>query len=450
MRKSWSLKRRTFLQGAGVTLALPLLNSMSEAAPGSKSASEGGTPKRMACMFFPNGVSLPPANHDHHKTWHWFPHGEGKEFQFTQTLESLEPLRDRLSILGGLSHPSGRNLPGHSVSDVFLTGSKIGKNTFTNSISVDQVYAQHAGIHTRLHSLQLSTTGGIGQSGRTNTLSFTRDGQPIYAEDDLRRAFNRMFGNDAASDAAARRAVARRKSMLDAVLENAKSLNHKLGGDDRKKLEEYLSSVRETERRVERTEQWLDVPKARVAPDSLNLEANRDAPLDYIRAMYDLMFLAFQTDSTRAATYLIGTEGGGQLSDVFPNALGLGTHHQLSHSTNKSDDGYKNWALWDQFLAQQLAYFLQKLKNASEGEGNLLDRTVVFHGCSTSTTHRSRNYPIVLAGGGELGVKHGRFHQFDENQHRLADLFVTMLNSLGVETERFADNTTNLNQFLLS
>lgn len=443
--KSWQLKRRTFLRGAGVTLALPLLDVMS-----SHALAKGvEAPRRMACMFFPNGVSLPKSNHPHHQDWHWFPHGEGKDYRLTKTLESLEPLRDQLTILGGLSHPSGRKLPGHSVSDVYLTGSKVGSTTYTNSISVDQVYARQAGVHTRLHSLQLSTTGGIGQSGRTNTLSFTKDGQPIYAEDDLRRSFNRMFGNSAETDTAARKAIARRKSMLDLILDNANEVNRKLGKQDQKKLDEYLSSVREIERRVERTEQWLDIPKARIDPDSINLEANRAAPLDYIRAMYDMMFHAFQTDTTRAATYLIGTEGGGQLSDVFPKAMGLSTHHALSHDTNKSDDGYKNWALWDQFLAQQLAYFLQKLKDTPEGDSNLLDRTLVFYGCSTSTTHKASNYPIVLAGGGDFGLKHGRFLKIDENKHCLADLFVTMLNSLGVETPRFGDSTGNLNTTLL-
>jgi hypothetical protein len=437
MKMSWQLDRRTFLCGTGVALGLPLFDCMHSATAAPANGKE--LPRRMACIFFPNGVSLPPVDHAHHKEWHWFPHGGERDFQFTKTLNSLEPLRNDLSILGGLSHRTGWKLPGHSVSDVFLTGSKIGGGVYTNSISIDQLVAQQIGVHTRLDSLQLSTTGGIGQTGRTHTLSFTREGQPIPAEDNLRRAFNRMFGVD--DDTSAMKALAHKKSMLDLVLAHARSLSPRLGRLDQQKLNEYLSSVRDIERRIERAEQWLDIPKAKIDPDSLNLDSNREAPLDYIRAMYDLMFLAFQTDTTRVATYLLGTEGGGQISDVFPRALDLDPHHNLSHYAKKSDDGFKNWALWDQFLTQQLAYFLQRLKSTSEGDSNLLDRTLIFYGCSTSTLHLARNYPLILAGGQGLGLKQGRYLKFDEEKTPLSNLFVTMLNVMGVETERFSEST---------
>ena len=446
---TWQLSRRTFLKGAGVTLALPLLGAMN-IGRAATAAQNAQVPRRLACIFFPNGVSLPGADHPHHNDWHWFPLGQGKDYRFTKTLEALQPLRDSVSILGGLSNPSGRKLPGHSVSDVFLTSAKVGSDTLINSISVDQVYADIAGLQTRQHSMPLSTTGGIGQSGRPNTLSYTREGQPISAEDNLRRGFNRMFGGTPESDQAARAALAQKKSLLDSVLEHSRQVNAKLGKADQQKLDEYLNSVREIERRVERTEQWLNVPKPKVGARSLNLDLTREAPLDYIRAMYDLMFLAFQTDTTRVATYLLGTEGGGQLSDDFPRALGLSTHHSLSHSTNKSANGFMNWARWDQFLAQQLAYFLTRLRNTREGDGNLLDRTLIFYGCSTSSTHLARNYPLILAGGKSFGLKHGGYHQFDETKFRLADLYVSMLQALGVEQKRFGDSMTNLNSVLLA
>ena len=313
--KTWQMNRRTFLRGAGVTLALPLLEAMNFGRAATAAAPDTQVPKRLACIFFPNGVSLPGAGHKDHADWHWFPLGTGKDYRFTKTLESLQPLRDSLSVIGGLSHPAGRKLPGHSVSDVFLTGATVGKNTYTNSISVDQVYAGTAGVHTRLPSLPLSTTGGIGQSGRTHTLSFTRDGQPIAAEDSLRRGFSRMFGGTTDSETAAREALAQKKSMLDLVLDHSKQVSAKLGKADQQKLEEYLNSVREIEQRVERTEHWLNVPKPKVDAAALNLDITRSHPTDYIRAIYDLMFLAFQTDTTRVSTYLLGTEGGGQLSD---------------------------------------------------------------------------------------------------------------------------------------
>lgn len=451
--KSWQLSRRTFLRGAGVSLALPLLDVMitgsaAGAAPATAPGQNIQAPRRLACIFFPNGVSLPGEGHPHHEEWNWFPHGQGKDFRFSKTLDSLQPLRDSVSVIGGLSHPAGRKLPGHSVSDIFLTGSPNGQAMAT-SVSIDQLYAETASAHTRMHSLVLSTTGGVGQTGRPHTLSYTREGQPVAGEDNLRRGYNRMFGGTVESEKNARAALEQKKSMLDLVLDHSRQVGSKLGTSDKKKLDEYLNSVREIERRVERTEQWLNVPKPKVDAKAVNLELTRDAPLDYIRAMYDLMFLAFQTDTTRVSTYLLGTEGGGQLSDDFPRALGLSTIHSLSHSTNKSADGFQRWAMWDQFLAQQLAYFLKRLRDTPESDGNLLDRSLIFYGCSTSSTHLSRNYPLVLAGGGKLGLKHGSYHQFDENKFRLSDLYVTMLRALGVEKQTFADSTGNVNSALL-
>ena len=443
--KPCHMNRRTLLRGAGISLALPWLEIMGVKAR----AAEADVPRRMACLFFPNGVSLPEPDHPDYKEWNWFPLGAGRDFKFTRTLESLEPLRADLSVLSGLSNPSGRKFAGHSVSASFLTAAEVTRDASTNSISIDQFYADHAGGNTRLHSLILSTNGGVGPGTRTHTLSFTKEGQPIYAEDNLRRAFTAMFVNDAKSAQAAREALAREKSMLDSLLEDARSVHRKLGKADQEKLAEYLSSVRDVELRVERTERWLDIPKPAIDPESLFLEATRQQPLEYVRALYDLIFLAFQTDTTRAATCLIGSEGGGNLADNFPAAIGLGNHHGLSHAANKSPNGYKNWALYDQFLAEQLAYFLKRLKDTAEGDSNLLDRSLIFYGCSTSTTHTARNYPLILAGGREFGLKHGQFHKLDEEKVRLSDLFVTMLNALGAKADRFADSTGSLDSALL-
>lgn len=436
------LDRRAFLSGSmGVTLALPLLDAMTVCAAVPKSQ----TPRRLACFYFPNGVSLPGPGHPHHKEWHWFPHGTGKNFTFTKTLESLEPLRDSLSVLGGLSHTSGRKLPGHSVMESYLTGSDISK---ANTISIDQLYAAKASQDTRLPSLVLSSAGGIQAGGRPSTISYSKEGQPIPAEANLRRLFNRMFGSTAETDLAARKTLAHQKSMLDLVLEDSKGLTKKLGKDDQKKLEEYLSSVSDLEGRVIRTEKWLSIPKAKVDEKQVNLDVTRDAPKDYIRGMYDLIYFAFLTDTTRSASYAIAGEGTSFASE-FPKAIGLPTIHALSHSTNKSPDGFKNWARWDQFLAEQFAYFLTKLKNTREGDGNLLDRSLILYGCSTSSTHLARNYPLILAGGSEMGIKHGNFHVLDENKRRMSDLFVTMLHALGIETNQFAESTTTLNGLLM-
>ena len=201
----------------------------------------------------------------------------------------------------------------------------------------------------------------------------------------------------------------------------------------------------EVERRIQRTEAWLDTPRPDVDSASVDLEARQDAPEQYIRTMYDLMFLAFQTDTTRVATYQISQEDGKGVSDKFP-AIALGSdfrgHHNLSHGGGK-EGGFKQWAQYDQFLARQHAYFLKRLKDTTEVGGSLLDNTVTLYGSATSTTHNARNYPLVLAGGTSLGFKHGAFHKFTEDTP-LSNLFVAMQKKLGVESEHFADSTGEL------
>ena len=440
-KKSWHLDRRHFLRGTGgIALGLPFMNAMSWAG---ENEAVKKLPSRMACMFFPNGVSLPPEKDPNHKDWYWFPKGEGKNFTLNKTTESLEAHRSDITFLHGLSNPSGRHMAGHGVSDVFLTAGPVDANSYNNTISVDQVVAEKIGQNTRLESLVLSTGGGVGTTGRTHTLSFTKKGQPIPAEDNIRRCFNMMFGNDTASLKEAKKAMMMKKSMLDKVLADSKDLKRKLGNADKQKLEEYLSSMREYEKRIDRMEAWLHRPKPNVDPNSLPVDSTRENVKDYIRAFYDLMFHAFQTDTTRVATHMLGIEGGGSKSDAFPRALGLKDHHALSH--RKGSD-YKDWAVWDQFMNQNFAYFIKRLKDAKEGDGSVLDRTLIMYGCGTSTTHLARNYPLILAGGGKLGVQHGHFRKFDENKKRLSDLFVSMMNTVGVKTEKFSDSTGNLNE----
>ncbi|MEK6236202.1 MAG: DUF1552 domain-containing protein, partial [Planctomycetales bacterium] len=381
-KKSWRLHRRELLRGAGgVALGLPFLEGMSWASE-SKAVEE--LPKRVACFFFPNGVSLPAEKDPNHKDWHWFPSGEGRDYVLNKSTESLEKHRSEITFMSGLSHPSGRRMAGHGVSDIYLTAGSVDPNAYGNSVSMDQVVAEHVGEKTRLQSLSLSCGGGVGTAGRTHTLSFTKKGQPIPAEDNIRRGFDLMFGNDAGSLKEAKRALMLKKSMLDRVLEDSKSLNRKLSAPDQRKLGEYLASMRDYEKRVGRMETWLNKPKAKIDDPSMTADADASNVQDYIRATYDLLFHAFQTDTTRVATHMLGIEGGGSKSDRFPEALGLKTHHQLSH--RKGCD-FKDWGVWDQFMNQNLSYFLDRLKNAPEGDGCVLDRTLIFQGCGTSTTH---------------------------------------------------------------
>jgi len=445
MKKSWHLDRRTFLRGTGVALALPLLDSMTWAGEAKVTAE---LPRRMCCVYFPFGVSLPPEKHEH-ANWNWFPKGQGRDFEFTSTLESLEPLRDDVTVLGGLSHPHGRKMGGHDTGDIFLTGAPFKGSHYGNSISLDQFAALKMGRQTRFPSLTLSSDGGVGEPTRSTTLSFSRSGRPVPALAKPQQVFARLFGEDEGQTVKSqRRRLENTDSMLDLVLEHSQSMQQRLGKQDQRKLDEYLSSVRNVEQRVRRSQKWLNVPKPDVDPGSVKLEATPEGPLDYIRAMYDLTFLAFQTDTTRLATYMIGQVAGATtIANAFPACIGLGGNwHGLAHGAGKKG-GYEKLGRFDQFLSQQLAYFLTRLKETPEGDGSLLDRTMVFYGSSNSRTHNNRNYPLVLAGGSKLGLRHGQYLTFAESTP-LSNVFVTMLRGLDLPVDSFADSTGEVTELL--
>ena len=294
-QKSWHLNRRTFLRGTGVALALPMLECMGKPV-GTRPKS---TPPRLCCVFFANGVSLPPVDHADHKKWNWFPLGEGADYRLTQTLKPLEPFRQDMTILGGLSHPLGRLLVGHATADIWLTGGDVRGSEYRNSISFDQRVAREQGKHTRFPSLVLSSNGGVGYKTRTTTVSFNRSGEAIPAESNPRQIFERLFsGGGTASLRARKRQLQQDRRIVDLVLEDSRNLKRRLGHHDQQKLEEYLEAVHEIERRLERTEAWLAAPRPTVDPGQLNLTVSQNSPRDYIRTMYDLMLLAFQTDTT--------------------------------------------------------------------------------------------------------------------------------------------------------
>jgi len=440
MRKSWQLDRRTMLRGSATALALPWLEAMSWAAE-----KPAELPRRMCCVYFPFGVSLPPADHEHAR-WNWFPQGGGSDFQFTDTLQSLEPLRKQLTVLGGLSHPNGRKMGGHDTGDIFLTAAQYKGTSFTNSISLDQLIADRIGSQTRFPSLVMSSDGGVGEPTRSTTLSFSRQGRPIPALAGPQQIFARMFGRDDTSTTVARQRLENTGSMLDALLDHSRSVKRRLGKLDRQKFDEYLDSVRSIEQKVERSQHWLDIPKPDVDPTSVALDSSPEGPVDYIRAMFDLIYLAFQTDSTRVATYMLGQVAGATtVANTFPACIGLeGNWHGLAHGAGKKG-GYEKLGRFDQFLAEQLAYFLQRLADTPEGDGTLLDRTLVLYGSSNSRTHQNHNYPLVLAGGNRLGMRHGRYLTFDDKTP-LSNLFVTMLDALDTPTESFVDSTGRLSE----
>ena len=436
MNKSWHIDRRTILKSAGVAMALPALESMAATAEPKEEL-----PRRMCCVLFPYGVAVPNDN-DAERDWGWFPRGQGKDYQLTKVLSPLADLMDDVSIFGELSHPQCRSMNGHDTGDTFLTASPLEGGTYRNSVSLDQFAAEHIGQQTRMSSLVLSTDGGIGPRTRSTTLSYTAKGQPIPALSDPKLAFERLFGMDNSSEEN-RRQLENSASVLDLVLEQSRSLLVNLGTPDRRKMDEFETSVRDVEQRVNRARKWLSTPLPEVNADGLQLEANPDGPKDYIQAMYDLMFLAFQTDVTRLATYQIGSYGP-TLARAFPACVGLpGNWHGLAHGAGKKG-GAEQLGRFDQFLADNVARFVRRMKDTPEGDGNMLGSTLVLYGSSNSKTHQNRNYPLLLAGGSSLGLKHNHFLKFDEKTP-MSNLFVSMLQALDVPVDRFADSTGTLN-----
>ena len=443
--KSWHLDRRTFLRGCGASLALPLLDCMTA---GASPSNQADRPKRFCAVYFPYGIVVRKPDTEEAQ-WNWFPSGGGQDYSFNKTLKSLEPLRDQVTILGGLSHPNGRTMGGHDTADIWLTGAELKGGNLQNSVSIDQIVANHVGDRTRYSSLVLSTDGGIGEATRSSTLSFSRTGQPIPAQNKPGLVFDRLFGINPDSQVAQQNRLKNSGSMLDRLLSHSTSLKNRLGKQDQIKLDEYLESVRQIEQRVQRSQRWLEIPKPSVDADGLHLEADDSVPGELIPTMYDLIFLALQTDSTRVATYQLGNMNGAtSIAGKFPQLLGFGkTMHQLAHGARKGDRGAEELGRWAQYLAEQFSAFLQRLQSTPEGDGTLLDRTLVMYGSSNSQTHVNTNYPLVVAGGNQLGLKHGQLLEQDETTP-LSNLFVTMLNRLDVPTEQFVDSTGELTEIL--
>ena len=460
-----SLDRRKFLRGAGVALALPCFESFTGLA---RAARKPVKRKRLACFYLPDGVPMPLKKDPSFKDWSWFPHGKGKDFIFTKCMETLEPLRNELTVFSGLSHPAVRRVHGHANADQFLTGADTGADgDYRNSISLDQVFASHAGKHTRHASLVLSTDGGTGSPRGAHTMSYNRNGRPIPAEHKPKRIFDMLF-EKAGPDAAHRLALS--QSALDDLMEDAQSLRRSLSKRDQETLAEYLQSVRDTEVKIERSKRWLNIPLPRVDVDHLKLDITPEDPRTFVQTMYELIYLAFKTDSTRVATYQFGRENGVGISDYLARAVGFKLTHQLSHETKKPD-GYKNFGKYCRFINEELGRFANRLKETPEsgGEGNMLDHTALLFGSASSAFHLSRNYPLLLIGGSKLGFKHGHFLKYGQGNETnqstsgissdsgwqgamnytelpLSNLYLTMLHKLGVETNSFGGSSETLSE----
>jgi hypothetical protein len=393
------------------------------------------TPRAIFC-YVPNGVNI----------LEWVPKDAGKGVALGGTLKGLAPLRDHVSVLSGLGHL--RTTGGHSGADTWLTGADLkavpGKD-YANSISADQVIAEKIGMATRFPSIEISDMSGTGSALHSHTLAFDRNGTPLPTENSPRRLFERLFvADDAASRAQTLQRYAEKKSILDDVLADAKRLEGKLGKADRDKLAQYLQSVRETEVRLARQVEWVDVPKPKVPTDGLQL-ANQpgnahDRPM-WLDVMLELSYLAFVTDTTRVITFEWSREAGGY-------GGGGENHHELSH--HGGDPGMlAKLAQIDAFHVAKLARFLEILKATEEGGRTMLDHTMVMYGSGMNSgergDHSPKNLPLILAGGSAWGMKHGQHIAHDVAKHPpMTNVLTTMIQKMGVEVEKFADATGTL------
>ncbi|MHA3771288.1 DUF1552 domain-containing protein [Verrucomicrobiota bacterium sgz303538] len=458
--KTQPISRRTMLKGVGACLALPLLEAMRPTQAIGQVAAGAKSPVRMAVLYMANGVR-PDA---------WTPKAVGREFELSPILQPLASHKDDLLVLTELWNAASNTGDGHYVkTGGFLTGTTItrttGSNLSSNGTSMDQLCAQKIGSFTPLPSLELGieppATGVDANVGYTQLygahIAWRTPTSPLTKELNPKHAFDRIFRpKEAPGDRAA--AAARDKSVLDLVLDDAKSLQRRLGKDDQAKLAEYLESVRSVERRIEWDAQRqratvMDDPLARAAIEDLGrrvdaysdparVSERRGDHSEHVRLMLDLIALSFWTDSTRVATFMFGNAVSSR-SFAFLGE-GFGGHHQTSHHENKPDkmDQYQRINIWHM---EHYAYLLEKLKGIREGEGTLLDQSMILFGAGMrdGNAHNPHNLPIVLAGRGGGTLATGRHLQFEKNTP-LTNLYRSMLSRMGTPVDHFADSTGEL------
>lgn len=446
MSRTIVLPRRTFLRGLGTAIALPLFESLVPGLPPMARAA-GGTaptaaaPRRMAFIYVPNGVNMAE----------WTPQQVGNEFQLPSTLEALQPVRDDLLVLSGLAHDKGRphgdGAGDHArASATFLTGCKARKTEGADikvGISVDQLAAQQLGDRTRLASLELGTDkarlAGNCDSGYSCAYSFNiswrSESTPMPPEVDPKNVFDRLFGygpQGEVEEARIRRALDQ-KSVLDFALEDARRLKRDLGFTDRRKLDEYLTAVRELEQRIERANQF-----AVSLPDYQRPTGIPKSYEDHLQLMFDLLALSFQTDNTRVASFIMAHDGSNR---QYP---GLGVrdgHHDLSHHGGDAEKLAKV-AKINRFHLTQFAKFVTKLKSIQEGEGTLLDNCMLVYGAGLGdgNAHNHDNLPVLLVGKGGGSLRTGRHVRFDK-ETPMANLYLSMLDRFGAAADRIGDST---------
>jgi len=445
LSENWLISRRQVLRGLGASLALPFLDCMRPLG----AAEKDDRPGRSVFIYLPNGVN----------TYDYEMPKAGPDYQLSRILTPLEKHRAHITPICGLHHPHAFGIQ-HKATQTWLTGGKHG-STDRNTISIDQLIASMTGLKTRFPSLELSNQG--------HRLAVSADGIELPAEKNPAVVFKRFFTEPEGGIEQQRRALQRKESMLDLVLGDAKSLAKKLGREDRGRLDQYLVAVREVEVRTERAESWLDTPRPKVDPGVAG-KLNRNVPLEklgeYLRTMYDIVVLAFQTDLTRVVTFNTGNEGTGP---AVPE-IGINRdRHSLSHH-NGNKEALEHLTRSDEFNYAQFAYFLSRLAETSDGDGSLLDTTVSLYGSGLSygNSHGTTSLPLVLAGGAALGLKHGShvdynqkvksftgygegigvYHSPVNSKAHFSNLLLTIAQKMGVETETFADSNGVISEVL--
>ncbi len=439
------ISRRTALKGLGVSLALPLLDGMLPGLGFAKQATPQVFPRRMAFCYVPNGVLYN----------NWAPTGTGRNFTFSPTLELLKPYRDEVLILSGLTSDKAR-AHGDGTGDharaqaSFLTGRQAKRTDGSEircGISVDQLCAQKVGDRTRFASLEIGCEGGRPTGGcdpgyscaYTSNLSWRGESTPAPKETNPQSVFDRLFASTDKGEArtARLRREQNNQSILDFVMEDARSLNNHLGGSDQRKVDEYLSSIRDVERRIGafRTAEPQG-PPAMARPDT--------TPTDYklhLRIMADLLAIAFQTDVTRISTFVFSNELTNRNYRFIDVSEG---HHDISHHQFAPDRMAKVGKI-DRFLMEQFVYLVGRLKAMPERSGSVLDNCMILYGSGNGdgARHNHDELPIVMAGKGRGTITPGRHVRYPRNTP-ICNLYIEMLDRMGVQVESFGDSNGRL------
>lgn len=434
-----ALSRRNFLRGAGILMSLPLLDAMKPTFAGAlaakveAAATPGGKPRRMLAIC--NNLGVLPQ--------HFFPKASGRDYELSPYLEILKEFRNDFTVFSGVSHPDVDG--GHPADNCFLTAAPHpGRGSFRNTISLDQYIGERIGHLTRYQALTL----GVNVQQGLRSLSWTSSGVMIPCEEKAADVFKRLFMQGTAQEQEEQvRRLELGESILDAVADQARDLQRKMGARDRSRLDQYFTSVRELEQRMAMSREWEHKPKPTVSASVPLDPASPKAYMEKVELMYDLARLAFETDSTRAVSLLLDSVNSPAI-DIDGVKITDG-YHNLSHH-GRSQEKLSQLKAIDEWHMKLLAKLFTGLRAAREDGETLFDRSMVLYGSNlgNANTHVTTNLPTLFAGG---GFKHGQHLAFDtDRNYPLPNLFVSMLQRMGLETDKFATSTGSMRGLALA